>query len=113
MYVRFEFTPARQWVPGFIRRLGAFQDKRITAVLKSYEQAITSWMKANARWQDRTGAARASLYAKAQGNSMKIGYGRQIYYSKYLEANPRYAILGDAADRWYGEIKRALKGALR
>ena len=113
MYLRLDVTPARKWVPAFIRKFKAFQDHRVTDVLKAYEAPITAWMKANARWQDRTGAARRSLYAKAQGYSMRVGYGRSIYYSKYLEANPRYAILGDTADRWYNEIKRSLKQALR
>jgi hypothetical protein len=113
MYVKLEFTPARRWVPQWLRRFKAFQDTRVTAVLSAYEQIVAQWMKANARWRDRTGAAHRSLYAKAQGYQLKMGYGHDIYYAKYLEQNPKYEILGTTADRWYGEIKKALRGALR
>lgn len=68
---------------------------------------ITDYMKENAPWTDRTGAARDSLYSVVQHEvrqavSILLSHGSLIPYGVYLELSHggRYAIIAPSVDWW-------------
>src|SRR5688500_10891929 len=67
-------------------------------VLQEQAAEAEAWMKANAPWQDRTGAARAGLTATVEGNAVTLAHG--VDYGLWLEiANQgRFAIIAPAID---------------
>ena len=82
---------------------------------KRAEDQIESYMKSEAPWADRTGAAREGLYARS-GNAggiitMEIGHG--VDYGFWLEViqNGRFAIIGPTMEAhaqrlFYNAIRR-------
>lgn len=83
-------------------------EAEIVRLVDGLTDNAASWMRAEARWVDRTGDARASLYADlihdtGRTVSMLLSHGPTIHYAHFLEANPRYAILGDAVD-WFAPV---------
>lgn len=75
---------------------------------------MEAWAKANAPWQDRTGAARAGLHASVEGNSIVLSHG--VPYGIWLEVanGGRFAIIAQAIDvfgaKYMDELQRALAG---
>ena len=67
------------------------------------EDQLESEMKASAKWSDRTGDARAGLYAETQSNdgvvTLELGHG--VDYGFWLEViqNGRFAIIGPTLER--------------
>lgn len=65
---------------------------------------IETWMKENARWRDRTGEARHTLYAEVQqlSRSIVIAIGHGVSYGFWLETiqSGRFSILRPALDRF-------------
>lgn len=108
MGLKYKIEFDTKWVPAYVKDLEGFADMIITRVLEEQIDPATQWMKDNASWQDRTGAARQALHAWVHGYALFMGHGRNILYAKYLEANPKFAILPDAADFFYQVIKRRL-----
>ncbi len=84
---------------------------RLAEVMEEYAQQ-------NAPWEDRTGAARASLKAFAVHeelvSTVYLGYGSDIYYAVYLENavynGTSYAIIGPTIDYFSREEIAYLKG---
>lgn len=75
----------------------------IKALADRWAPEIESWMKSNAKWQDRTGNARQTLYTEVEElSSIAIGIimGHGVDYGKYLELSNGgvYAIIGPALD---------------
>lgn len=75
----------------------------IVALVESLLDPVEAQMKQMARWQDRTGAARRGLFTDMQHVARQAVYLLMSHdvtldYTWMLEANPRFAILGDAAD---------------
>lgn len=86
-------------------------------VLQEQAAEMEAWAKANAPWQDRTGAARAGLHATVEGNAITLAHG--VDYGLWLEiANQgKYAIIAPAIDYWgpriMGELQHMIaSGAL-
>jgi hypothetical protein len=77
----------------------------------------TEWMKSNAPWQDRTGAARAGLHvdvnqAPAVLAELTFAHGADVPYGIWLEiANGgRYAIIAPAVDYWGPRLMKDVQG---
>lgn len=94
--------------------------KRVATALAPVLNEATVWMKQNAPWQDRTGAARASLraYADTDSDSVTVVFAYTdpaVYYSVFLEyfMQGRYAILGPSLDVFYPKMLDAVRGALK
>lgn len=81
----------------------------------AYAPRIESWMKQNARWIDRTGNLRASLYAQVQRlvNEIAIYIDYGLSYGVYLEMNPRFSIIGPALSEFSPRIWNSVKELLR
>lgn len=79
---------------------------------------ISSWMRLNASWQDRTGNARQSLYAEVERALFEItvwiAYGAAIDYAVYLEFAHagKYSILSPALDYWIPILWNDVKALL-
>jgi len=89
----------------------------VMAALENIAARMEAHMKATAPWQDRTGAARASLHAEAgqpgpDAWEILFGFGAWIAYGIYLEEGTRtmeaYPVLGPTRDLFAVEIMRAL-----
>lgn len=94
---------------------GVFQSGRHIA----YERAedMENWAKANAPWQDRTGAARAGLHATVEesGQIGTITLSHGVPYGIWLEiANGgRFSIIAPAIDKFGVELMQDLQQMLR
>lgn len=82
------------------KALKAFTKKGKEAIDKAIQEeakSIEQYMKANAPWQDRTGAARKSLKATAErkGLNVSIKLSNPVEYGIYLEQGmeKRFAII--------------------
>jgi len=93
----------------------------VFATLKGLEPQVEAWMKANAPWTDRTGAARSSLAGFAQDiahNNMVLWflYGRQpnrmaVPYAIYLESRwaGRYSVIAPGVDHFFPIVMSAVR----
>ena len=81
-----------------------------------YQAEIETWMKTNARWIDRTGNARQSLYAEVTRltDSVLLAFDHGMDYGFYLELSHagRYAIIAPALDEFAPRIWRDVKALL-
>lgn len=108
---RWQVSPSQAFVPGMIayeRRLyGALH-----RLMATFAQEIEAWMKQNARWQDDSGLARASLWAEVRtlGNDIALAIGHGVWYGLYLETGfaGRYAIITPAMDEFGPRIWAAV-----
>ena len=77
---------------------------------------VTSHMKANRPWTDRTGAARASIHTEFSKsvNIYSLAYGIGVYYGKYLELSNggKYRVVGPTGESMRREFMTTLRGAL-
>lgn len=76
------------------RKLGKIDgDKAVKAVIDYNAAYAEGWMKSNAPWTDRTGAARSGLMAIPYNNELLLAYS--VWYGIWLEIanNGRYQIL--------------------
>lgn len=77
----------------------------IEGVLEFYQEQVEQWMRENAGWEDRTGAARDGLKASVERTKL-LEYQLTVYHSVdygiWLEVrwNGRYAILQPAVEHW-------------
>lgn len=85
------------------RAIAASIEADIVALADSLTEVATAWMKQNARWEDQTGDARAGLWSDIehvarQSVTLLLSHDVTLDYVQFLEASPRTALLGDAAD---------------
>lgn len=90
----------------------------VRSLANSKAQEMEEWAKANAPWQDRTGAARAGLNAtvqeSGQGTTITLAHG--VDYGIWLEVanGGRYAIIAKAVDQFgpsfMQDLQRLLSG---
>lgn len=90
----------------------------IVALIDDLTDQVTIWMRANHRWQNRTGDAEAGLFSDVehvihQSVYLLMSHGPAIDYAWFLEANPRFAVLGDAADTFWPVLLRGVRDILR
>lgn len=80
------------------------------ALANAYAPQIEAWMKENARWTDRTGNARQTLWAEAFDfvDAVVIAFGHGMDYGTFLELahQGRYAIITPALDEFAPRIWR-------
>lgn len=112
MTISWSRTPAQAWSELAKREADAIESETVALVDGLTDQAA-AWMKQEARWTDRTGQARANLYADTlhvarRMVSMLLSHGPTIDYARFLEANPQFAVLGDAVDWWAPVLYRGL-----
>lgn len=101
---------------GFDRRF----NNLVSAIFEYESTYATSWMKTNAPWSDRTGAARASLIATANnsGSRHELLLAHGVSYGIWLEIahNRRYQILASAqrhmAQKIVNDVRKAWTQAI-
>ena len=87
------------------------------AIADYYAPQIEAWMKSNAKWQDRSGNARQTLWADVTemvGEMVGIVFDHGMEYGLFLEtiSAGRWAIITPALDHWSPIIFRAVQEAL-
>lgn len=106
-------TPADAW--GELAKVEAAAiEAEVVALVDGITDQAAEWMKQNHRWENRTGDAEAGLYADIlqvahETVSLLLSHGPTIAYAHILEANPRFAILGDAVDQFAPILFRGLQ----
>lgn len=90
----------------------------VVALVDSLTEEAMRWMKDNARWQDRSGDARAGLWADMEhvvheAVYLLLSHDVTLDYTWFLEANPKFAVLGDAADYMRPMIQRGVSEIVR
>ena len=112
--IKWDLRPSRlfEWL-GDIRRRQV--ERGVMKVATRYAGEIETWMKANRKWTDRTGQARATLSAEVidvTGRAALILLTHGVDYGAlYLETmqGGRFAILGPALDHFAPRIMRDLQ----
>jgi hypothetical protein len=101
-------VPPDQVFPEFFNQELARVEQAIFQLCQRYVVEIETWMKANAKWQDRTGNLRQSLYAQVEQFTREIvlSFDYGLEYGFWLEfANQgRYAIIAPALDEFAPKI---------
>jgi hypothetical protein len=102
MSVTWNIDPA-QYLERHTRAVADSIEADIVELVESLLNTAESWMKANHRWVNRTGDAEAALYTDIehtvrQSVTLLMSHGPAIEYAWFLEANPSFALLGDASD---------------
>jgi hypothetical protein len=89
----------------------------VVQLAQRYAVEIEAWMKANAVWQDRTGNARATLFAEAIDfvDVVVILMSHGVEYSTFLELSHggRFSVLTPALDHYIPRIWRDVQALLR
>ncbi len=119
MTVTWNVSPAEVWPDITQRQVNAIE-REIIALVRSLLDPAQSWMRANHRWQNRTGNAEAGLYTDIETVAhetviMLFSHGPSIDYAVFLEYahSGRFAILGDAVDQWAPEFYRGVQDIVR
>lgn len=117
MSASFRWTAAPVDVfPKGYRQYAMQLQEALTQLALLYAPQIQAWMHANAPWQDRTGNARAALFAEVQTliNGIVLAIGHGVDYGTYLEYAHAgaYSIIGPALDTWSLELWNAIRSLL-
>lgn len=109
--IRWNFSPARlfEWLGDMRRRQ---VERSVTKVATLYANEIEQWMKANRKWTDRTGEARATLKAEVidvTGRAALILLTYGVDYGVFLEMKPQYQIISPALDHFGPRLMRDLQ----
>ncbi len=93
------------WANQFTQDVIDALEQALSQIVDKYAPQIESWMKANAKWTDRTANARQALRGdteKIVRQSYNIVLTHGVEYGKWLElANQgRYSIIQPALDYW-------------
>lgn len=111
--IRWNFSPARlfEWLGDMRRRQ---VERGVTKVATRYANEIEQWMKANRKWTDRTGEARATLKAEVidvTGRAALILLTYGVDYGVFLETMQagRFAIIAPALDHFGPRLMRDLQ----
>lgn len=95
-------------------------ERDLVALVDGYTSEVTAWLRAEARWKDDTGEARAGLYADMQhlvdeSVTLVMSHGPAIPYAWYLEtvSRGRFAILPDALDYFAPRLLREVQAIVR
>ncbi len=91
--------------------------KGVLAIGNKYKPLVENWMKANAKWTDRTGNARQTLWSDVDdvtNQMVRIIFSHGMYYGIFLEVNNagRFAIIDPALDHFapliWADVQRML-----
>jgi hypothetical protein len=106
MSFSWQVTPEQAWIPVYAIYAQRIEDE-IVAMANGLTDEIADWMKAEARWTDRTGDARAALYsdvihAARQSVAILASHGPAISYAEALEtvSGGRFGIIADTIDNF-------------
>lgn len=95
---------------------GRVRTDRAKTALSEWSKLVQSEMQSGAPWKDRTGYARANLYATARVNSRggTVEVGGRAYYQKYLEFGHagQFAIIYPTVRRLEGQLNQMLDAAI-
>lgn len=110
--ITWNITPEVAWEEIAKRQVDAIEAD-IKAFIEEMLDPVQQWMKENHRWKNQTGAAEEGLYADIEHIVRTIVYlvmshGPAVEHAWILEANPRTALLGDAADHWWPVLYRGV-----
>ena len=90
--------------------------KKVDSLLLYYAPQVENWMKNNASWTDRTGAARNGLAARffSDGSGRGIILYHQVPYGIWLEVrfSGRYAIINPALEEWGPRVMEGVRHML-
>lgn len=107
MSFSWQVTPEQAFVPLYAQYAEELE-REIVALAEQMTDEITEYMKAEARWTDRTGETRASLFSTVQHEarhmvSILVSHGSLITWAAYLELGfgGRFAIIAPTID-WFG-----------
>lgn len=99
-------TPEQAFIPLYALYAERIESE-IVALANGLTDEIADYMKAEARWTDRTGNARAGLYSDVihvarQSVTILASHGPAIPYAIYLEtvSAGRFGIIADTIDWW-------------
>jgi hypothetical protein len=108
-------TPTDAYV-GLVTDYQAKIEMAVYQILSLYAPQIEVWLKANAPWTDRTGHARAALFADVEyvGQNLVIAFGHGVSYGVFLETinAGKFSVLGPATDIWMPVVWQAVKRLL-
>jgi hypothetical protein len=115
--VYWQATPEEAWGQMVEAQVAAIE-RDIVAFINGLLDDIEAWMKAEARWTDRTGDARANLYSDIihvanESVTVLVSHGPAINYALFLELNPRYAIIADTIDHWAPVVFQGVQEIVR
>jgi len=100
----------------FFRGWGQVRTARAKQALVEWSRIVQDEMQGGAPWKDRTGYARANLYATARLNSRggTVEVGGRAYYQTYLEFGHagQYAIIIPTVRRLEGQLNQMLDSAI-
>lgn len=112
MTITWNIRPEDVW-PRIVQAQVDAIEADIVTLVNSLLDPVQEWMKANHRWQNRTGAAETGLYTDLlrvarQSVHLLMSHGPTISYSVYLEYGfaGRLSILGDTADNFWPLLYR-------
>jgi hypothetical protein len=116
-FVTWNVLPEEAWAALVKDRVDLIEAD-VVALIDGMTDEVTTWMRANHRWENRSGDAEAGLYADVehvlkQSVHLLLSHGPAVEYAWFLEANPRYALLGDAADHFWPVLLRGVQEILR
>lgn len=116
MGIRWQTPPEEAFLALADAYIGAINDA-LFALAQRRAPEIEAWLKANARWIDRTGNARQTLFAEAeklvQGAAINLGDGMEYFLWLELAHGGTYAIIGPAIDFWGPVLWNDVKELLR
>jgi len=120
MTISWTIRPDEAW-GGLVEARVTQIESEIVRFAEALTDEIAAYMRAEARWEDRTGDARAGLYADVihvaqQSVTILMSHGPTIWYSHYLEAvrGGFYGVLPDTVDHYmpviFREVQRIVRG---
>lgn len=117
MTISWSITPDVMWGALAQRQVDAIEAD-IVALVESMLETVEAWMKAEARWNDVTGNARAGLFSDMehivkQAVYLLMSHDVTLDYTWALEANPRTTLLGDVADHFWPVLYRGVVEIVR
>lgn len=99
-------TPEAAWLPLYAIYAQRIEDE-IVAMANGLTDEIADWMKAEARWTDRTGQTREALYSDVihvarVSVAILASHGPTITWAEALEtvSGGRFGIIADTIDWW-------------
>lgn len=119
MSVQWTIQPGDAWA-GLVQVRADAIEADIVALVESLLDDVEAYMKAEHRWQNRTGAAEAGLYTDIEHAVREFVYllmshGPTVEYAVFLEYAHagRFEILSTTTDQWWPILYRGVVGIVR
>lgn len=125
--VRFAWVRPPSAMKAAVEQLGEKIDAELQAGMAGMSERVESYMKQNAPWQNRTGAARAGLSSNSNvtaAHAVTLSAFHTVPYGGYLETgtsynpwtglpNQPYPILAPALQAHYAEVRKLMEKVAR